>query len=156
MLDGAVAVLDGVAGAQVQTEKVWHQADRYGIQRIIFVNKLDRQGAGGIAQTILPLLCFAICQCLPCAKNFFSTSFCVQSIYEARCVDLQKVLQTVRGTLRAEPLLTQLPIYGGDQGVSDTLTGVVDLVTVRTSLTLWTNRACPCLCCSNFCIHAPL
>ncbi|KAI5290974.1 Ribosome-releasing factor 2, mitochondrial, partial [Ascosphaera acerosa] len=45
ILDGAVCVLDGVAGVEAQTEKVWTQADKYDIPRIIFVNKLDRQGA---------------------------------------------------------------------------------------------------------------
>lgn len=45
ILDGAVCILDGVAGVEAQTEKVWHQASRYQIPRIVFVNKLDREGA---------------------------------------------------------------------------------------------------------------
>lgn len=46
VLDGAVTILDSVAGVEAQTEKVWRQAERYGIPRIVFVNKLDRMGAG--------------------------------------------------------------------------------------------------------------
>ncbi|KAF1357210.1 P-loop containing nucleoside triphosphate hydrolase protein [Lizonia empirigonia] len=45
VLDGAVCILDGVAGVEAQTEKVWTQAGNYHIPRIIFVNKLDRVGA---------------------------------------------------------------------------------------------------------------
>ena len=45
VLDGAVAVFDSVAGVEPQSETVWRQADRYGVPRIAYVNKMDRVGA---------------------------------------------------------------------------------------------------------------
>ena len=45
VLDSAVCILDGVAGVEAQTEKVWHQAQEYQLPKIIYVNKLDRVGA---------------------------------------------------------------------------------------------------------------
>lgn len=51
ILDGAVCILDGVAGVEAQTEKVWKQANNYSIPRIAFVNKLDREGAA-FAKTV--------------------------------------------------------------------------------------------------------
>src|SRR5665648_349161 len=45
VLDGAVAVFCAVGGVEPQTETVWHQAERYGIPRIAFINKMDRSGA---------------------------------------------------------------------------------------------------------------
>jgi elongation factor G len=45
VLDGAVAVFDGVAGVEPQSETVWRQADKYGVPRICFCNKMDRTGA---------------------------------------------------------------------------------------------------------------
>lgn len=46
VLDGAITILDGVAGVEAQTEKVWKQASEMNIPKIIFVNKMDREGAG--------------------------------------------------------------------------------------------------------------
>jgi len=45
VLDGAVAVFDAVHGVQPQSEKVWRQADKYGVPRICFINKMDKMGA---------------------------------------------------------------------------------------------------------------
>ena len=45
VLDGCVALFDSVAGFEPQSETVWRQADRYGVPRICFVNKMDRVGA---------------------------------------------------------------------------------------------------------------
>jgi elongation factor G len=45
VLDGAIGIIDGVAGVQAQSETVWRQADTYSVPRIIFINKLDRVGA---------------------------------------------------------------------------------------------------------------
>ncbi len=85
VLDGAVAVLCAVAGVQPQTETVWRQADRYGVPRIAFVNKMDRVGA-----------------------------------------DFDKVLQSLRGRLKANPIAIQIPI-----GSEERFTGVVDLVRMK-------------------------
>src|SRR5947199_6117755 len=45
VLDGAVAVFDAVAGVEPQSETVWRQADKYGVPRICFINKMDKAGA---------------------------------------------------------------------------------------------------------------
>jgi len=45
VLDGAVVILDAVAGVQAQSESVWRQADRYHVPRLVFINKMDRAGA---------------------------------------------------------------------------------------------------------------
>ncbi|HET6689611.1 MAG TPA: elongation factor G [Miltoncostaeaceae bacterium] len=58
VLDGAVAVFDSVAGVEPQSETVWRQADRYGVPRIAYVNKMDRIGAdfGAAVQTMVDRL----------------------------------------------------------------------------------------------------
>ncbi len=48
VLDGAVVVFDSVAGVEPQSETVWRQSDKYGVPRIVFVNKMDRMGANFI------------------------------------------------------------------------------------------------------------
>lgn len=65
VLDGAVCILDGVAGVEAQTEKVWAQATANGIPKIVFVNKLDRDGAAfgktvreiGLKLAVWPAVC---------------------------------------------------------------------------------------------------
>src|SRR6266516_1995691 len=52
VLDGAVAVFDAVHGVQPQSEKVWRQADKYGVPRICFINKIDKMGAEYITEEI--------------------------------------------------------------------------------------------------------
>src|SRR5262245_17076607 len=58
VLEGAVAVFDSVAGVEPQSETVWRQADRYGVPRIAYVNKMDRVGAdfGAAVQTMVDRL----------------------------------------------------------------------------------------------------
>lgn len=58
VLDGGVVVFDGVAGVEPQSETVWHQADKYNVPRICFINKMDRMGANFYAsfQSILDRL----------------------------------------------------------------------------------------------------
>lgn len=58
VLDGAVAVFDGVNGVEPQSETVWRQADRYRVPRICFINKMDRVGANfhGSVQTLIDKL----------------------------------------------------------------------------------------------------
>ncbi len=51
VLDGAVAVFDAVSGVEPQSETVWRQADKYGVPRICFINKMDRIGADFYAAT---------------------------------------------------------------------------------------------------------
>src|SRR5512133_489513 len=45
VLDGAVVVFDAVGGVEPQSETVWHQADKYGVPKVAFINKMDRVGA---------------------------------------------------------------------------------------------------------------
>merc|ERR1719311_969242 len=58
VLDGAIAVFDGVAGVEPQSETVWRQADKYGVPRMCFLNKMDRTGADFYfcVKTIIDLL----------------------------------------------------------------------------------------------------
>ena len=55
VLDGAIAVFDAVSGVEAQSETVWRQADRYGVPRICFINKMDRVGAS-FAQSVQSII----------------------------------------------------------------------------------------------------
>jgi elongation factor G len=68
VLDGAVVVFDGVEGVEAQSETVWHQADRYGVPRVAFINKMDRVGAdfhGSVAQVRERLAAHPVVVALP-------------------------------------------------------------------------------------------
>src|SRR5512134_350331 len=64
VLDGAIVVFDGVAGVEAQSETVWHQADKYRVPRIAFINKMDRIGADFV-------------RCLAMMDERFPNSTCV-------------------------------------------------------------------------------
>ena len=111
------AVLDGVAGVQAQTETVWRQADRYGVPRVVFVNKMDREGA------------YVSCVC---ALEISITVFNVRAYVCVRVcarvcarvgAQLQKSLDTLRSRLHCVPLPLQVPV-----GESGSFTGVVDVI----------------------------
>jgi elongation factor G len=63
VLDGAVVIFDGVAGVEPQSETVWHQADKYNVPRLCFINKMDRMGANfeksleSIKERLTPYAC---------------------------------------------------------------------------------------------------
>ncbi|MGH8664768.1 MAG: elongation factor G [Burkholderiales bacterium] len=85
VLDGCCTVFCAVGGVQPQTETVWRQANKYGVPRLAFVNKMDRQGA-----------------------------------------DFMRVLEQMKGRLKANPVPIQLPI-----GAEEKFEGVVDLVRMK-------------------------
>jgi elongation factor G len=72
VLDGAVAIFDAVAGVQPQSETVWRQADKYGVPRICFINKMDRVGAdffGSVESIVHRLKCKPVPIQLPVGKE---------------------------------------------------------------------------------------
>jgi elongation factor G len=72
VLDGGVVVFDAVAGVEPQSETVWHQADRYGVPRICFVNKMDRAGADYV-RTMRMMVDQLNANPLPVQLPFFNT-----------------------------------------------------------------------------------
>ncbi len=85
VLDGVVALFAAVEGVQPQSELVWHQADRYRVPRLAFINKMDRLGANH-----------------------------------------ERVLQDIRDTLGASPVLLQLPL-----GTEEHFQGIIDLIDLQ-------------------------
>lgn len=78
VLDGAVTILDAVAGVEAQTEKVWKQAANLSIPRIAYVNKMDRPGAGfsrTVKEIISKLQTRAVCVNLPYFKSVGQSEF---------------------------------------------------------------------------------
>ncbi len=103
VLDGAVVVFDGVAGVEPQSETVWRQADRYGVPRFCFINKLDRTGAdfwAGVESIKERLGANAVPVQIPIGQE----------------ADFQGVVDLIEmnaiifeGELGAEPIVTEIP-----------------------------------------------
>lgn len=72
VLDGAVTILDGVAGVEAQTEKVWKQANGLGIPNILYVNKMDRPGAG-FSRTVKEVVSKLHTRIVLCTMPYFKT-----------------------------------------------------------------------------------
>lgn len=72
VLDGAVTILDGVAGVEAQTEKVWKQADNLKIPKVIYVNKMDRPGAG-FSRTVKEVVTRLQTRVVLCTVPYFET-----------------------------------------------------------------------------------
>src|SRR4029078_4462025 len=83
VLDGAVAVFDGVAGVEPQSETVWRQADKYKVPRMCFVNKLDRTGA--------------------------RSQLCVNRSHRTGA-SFERCVSMIKDRLGARPMVMQLPI----------------------------------------------
>lgn len=116
VLDGACAVFDAVAGVEPQSETVWRQADKYGVPRICFVNKMDRMGADFFKCAAIHTL-FSI-------SLLLAFSFCGEHADSPRrfcsCVEM------IKTNLGAKPLVMQLPI-----GSEADFQGVVDLIKMK-------------------------
>ncbi|TMC82292.1 MAG: elongation factor G [Chloroflexi bacterium] len=112
VLDGAVAVFDAVAGVEPQSETVWRQADRYGVPRIAFINKMDRIGA-----------------------DFYSSLDSIRTRLGARAVPIQLPIGSEGDFVGYVDLLSkEAVVYTDDLGTTNTEslvipTGMQDLVT---------------------------
>ena len=85
VLDGAVAVFDGVAGVEPQSETVWRQADKYCVPRMCFVNKMDRTGAN-------------FYRCVDMIKNMLEATPCVLQLPIGEEADFAGVVDLVENT----------------------------------------------------------
>ncbi len=85
VLDGAVAVFDGVAGVEPQSETVWRQADKYRVPRMCFVNKMDRTGAN-------------FYRCVDMIKNMLEATPCVLQLPIGEEADFAGVVDLVENT----------------------------------------------------------
>src|SRR5580692_8898288 len=83
VLDGAICLLDAVAGVEPQTETVWRQADKYHVPRIVFVNKMDRTGANFF-------------RCLDMLKNRFGDNMLVINLPIGAEADFKGVIDLRR------------------------------------------------------------
>ena len=98
VLDGAVAVFDAVAGVEPQSETVWRQADRYGVPRIAFINKMDRIGA-----------------------DFYSSLNSIRTRLGARAVPIQLPIGAEDAFIGYVDLITkQAIVYTDDLGTTNT------------------------------------
>ncbi len=104
VLDGAVVILSAVEGVQPQSETVWRQADRYGVPRVVFINKMDRTGA-----------------------DFFRTLQMMQERLEARAVPVQLPIGVEDGFEGVVDLIRMKSIiYTDDLGTRSDVTEIPD------------------------------
>ena len=154
VLDGAVAVFDSVAGVEPQSETVWRQADKYGVPRICFVNKMDRMGANfyrtremvrtraGVARGALAGCCVKL-EAEPPLSSPLTVLPSPPPL--SPCCHPQVI-----ANLGANPLVLQLPI-----GAEDEFKGLVDLVKMKALI--WDGEVCAALwCCGAFAVALPL
>jgi len=106
VLDGAVAVFDGVAGVEPQSETVWRQADKYGVPRMCFVNKLDRTGADFF-------------YCLDTIKERLTEDVAVLQLPIGAEGDFQGVVDLVQMKALVWPLATDEKDLGATYGVEE-------------------------------------
>ncbi|HVE65937.1 MAG TPA: GTP-binding protein, partial [Thermoanaerobaculia bacterium] len=133
VLDGAVAVFDAVAGVEPQSETVWRQANRYGVPRIAFVNKMDRIGADfkrTFEQIVSKLGGNPVALHLPIGSEdkFLGVVDLIRMksvTYkdETMGADFKRTFEQIVSKLGGNPVALHLPI-----GSEDKFLGVVDLI----------------------------